>query len=133
MISERFKFRAWVKKDKAMYPVIDMTPFKAGLSISDSGPFLYPYDELEIMQSTSLHDSNNQLIYEGDILERFELTKCCKKPTNKMIGTVIWSEDGFYFKDSGGILYGFANVENEKVFVVGNIYQNPDGENNENF
>jgi hypothetical protein len=131
MISERFKFRAWVKKDRAMYPIISIFPAKVGLSISDSGPFLYPCNELDIMHATGLHDSNNQLIYEGDILERFELTKCCKKPSNRMIGTVIWSEGGFYFKESDGMLYGFANVENEKVFVVGNIYQNPEGENND--
>jgi len=117
------KFRVWDKTDKEMY-LVDEINFNRGEfeSIGDGITFLRGADEVELMQSTGLHDKNGKEIFEKDILDY-----------NGRRVVVKWH--GSY----AGFIYEFVDeLQNRttewqplylsyyKFEVIGNIYENPE-------
>lgn len=121
------KYRAWDKTDKEMY-LVDEINFNCGEfeSIGDGITFLRGADEVELMQSTGFKSDLGDELFEGDI-----------------ILWTYWDE----FEDEGRAEIAFENgmlklldtltrkevwdnlfdcIENCNVYLVGNIYQNPE-------
>lgn len=121
------KYRAWDKTDKEMY-LVDEINFNCGEfeSIGDGITFLRGADEVELMQSTGLKSDLEEELFEGDI-----------------ILWTYWDE----FEDEGRAEIAFENgmlklldtltrkevwdnlfdcIESCNVYLVGNIYQNPE-------
>lgn len=97
-------------------------------SIGKINTVQYGYEILDIMQYTGLKDKNGKEIYEGDILN--------KKYHNLVVSDGIGVVEMGYGDDSDGYnhggWYGWKCGEsslsdvNEKVEVIGNIYENPE-------
>lgn len=142
------KFRAWDKIDKELY-LVDEINFNRGEfeSIGDGITFLREANEIELMQSTGLHDKNGKEIFEGDILKfNDEWDDYCYE------GYVDGSTEGINFVEiirettcftfgkfrtsDSSLLYfmrdeylSFEDLITDKDFefeVVGNIYENPE-------
>lgn len=123
------KFRAWLKNDKEMIEADEIHWDRGELDfIGDAITFMRKADEIELMQSTGLHDKNGQEIFEGDIVETTWL-----KDNNDMSG----------YRKRGEVvcLPGYAGVRyegeelgeiyQELLFsiepeIIGNVYQNPE-------
>ena len=124
------KFRAWLKNDKEMIDVDEIHFDNGRLDfIGDGITFMRTVDEIELMQSTGLHDKNGKEIFEGDIII-----------TNAHASIVSFGEYT-YFEDADtevtevGFYLSYLNVSPatyspfekffwEKCQVIGNIYEN---------
>lgn len=115
------KFRAWVKDEKRMTDVHEMT-FIDGEAylISDITGF-YAYEEFKLMQSTGLKDKNGNEIYEGDIV-RFTLTDGFSYVVGED-GMVKYKIGAFYILN-GLTEYLISNINTKDIEVVGDIYNN---------
>lgn len=142
------KFRAWDKELKKMAHIVsleygvDCKLLKASCAYQLTEMEVYGNDSdepsdveiryrridfLELMQFTGLHDKNGKEIFEGDILKWTNHTKCCNVATWDCLCEVVWESCGFYRRDIlDGTLYGWANIKNEQVEVIGNIYEHPE-------
>ena len=67
-----------------------------------------------LMQYTGLHDKNGKEIYEGDIVK-------VRSYPSGYINTEVYFKDGKFAFD--GSNYSFKDL-NDKVEVIGNIYEN---------
>ena len=151
--ANRFRFRAWDKRRKEMYmlpaslspeeaialfaarygqrvprdvwledgyevgsedPAFDCTRLKSNLTFERAQKA-----GMILMQSTGLCDKNGKEIFEGDALR--DERGCC--------GTVWRRDSGEYTAKAHGYMHG-APIDsfNTKVEVIGNIYENPEGE-----
>ena len=78
-------------------------------------------DEIELMQSTGLHDKNGKEVFVGDII------KCTRGCLHEVYiekeygGTYVGGMPAIYLK---GIREGYAWTGDEKI--IGNIYENPE-------
>lgn len=140
------KFRAWDKQNKRMM-VFDKDWLcdeyqSLAWSINDQSKLEnegdYSLDcsrDLEIMQFTGLLDKNGIEIYEGDVIEIFNI---CNKAEG--LWEVHWTTDRWYLKrnedtyNNGDYYHGYDimwDVYDHKnnvggVIIRGNIYQNPE-------
>lgn len=120
------KFRAWDKKQKAMYAIMT-SMFFDGVLVSCS--FLgfcgdektVPIDDLEIMQYTGLKDKNGKEIYEGDIC-RYKWEGNVLEHGGEIKFKVKQDADARYLSFSN-CLAGKSSYDLE---VIGNIYENGD-------
>ena len=120
----RPEFRAWTEEGKTMY--YGVYPFKDGtllLSYDEIAFDEVPASDFIIMQSTGLKDKNGKEIYEGDIV-RFALTDGFNYATDED-GVVTYKLGAFYVVN-GLTEYLISDINNNKVEVIGNIYQNPE-------
>jgi len=116
------KFRAWDKTYKKMYEV-DEIHWNCGEFdfIGDAITFKRGADEVELMQSTGLHDKNGKEVFVGDII------KCTRGCLHEVYlekeygGTYIGGMPAIYLK---GIREGYAWTGDEEI--IGNIYENPE-------
>ena len=115
-MNDRFKFRHWDKRiNKMFYPERN----------DNFGYYVHNSDILETMQSTGLKDKNGKLIYEGDILggkyESLYIHWCdkCKQFQLK-------AQDYGCMACEGDIHWYEVVEDNNKLEVIGNIYENPE-------
>ena len=127
-MQDRFKVRVWntlVKK----FSYFDKPEMQIGTDGFDSG-LIFPLSDnsnlymgkySEPQFCTGLKDKNCKLIYEKDIIQ-------CSYANEKVIGVVVWSAEYMQFSICyNNSLYGFvAKRTNEKVEIIGNIYENPE-------
>lgn len=82
---DRFKFRLWDKKNKLILYGNAIATIECAIQ--------YP-EQYILIQSTGLKDRNNKLIYEGDILKRYDLSEQ-QIEVEGDIDIVEWSNGGF--------------------------------------
>lgn len=104
----QIKFRVWDE-------VAERMEFNIDPRIKDGS--------LHVMQYTGLNDKKGIEIYEGDIIK---LETYWKEEDDHMksIWEVEWHDAGFVLMEKGDFRTEIAG-ENEKIEVIGNIYQNP--------
>ena len=124
--NNRFKFRAWDKKDKKMYHNI-----QKGIEFSDLSHYQFDeflgnsrgivgYHEWEVMQFTGLKDKNGKEIYEKDITEEGTYTDWCAKCIGYQQFGI--AEEGSFCHSCDGN-YSLTDLVSE-LEVIGNIYEN---------
>ncbi len=119
-----YKFRAWLKADKKMFPVWGikfLTKDKtAWISLptwgedKDYNDFLLK--DVELMQYTGLTDKNGKEIYEGDIVKH-------------RIGFCGTDFKEVIFKDGGFTLNGYEREFSNRMAtfeIIGNVWENKD-------
>ena len=116
------KYRAWDKTYKKMYEV-DEIHWACGEFdfIGDAITFKRGADEVELMQSTGLHDKNGKEVFVGDIIK---CTRGCPHEVyleKEYGGKYIGGMPAIYLK---GIREGYAWTGDEEI--IGNIYENPE-------
>lgn len=141
MTKDRFRFRAWDKKNKRMLYNIQEA-YDGGCVEDEKGndvEFCYvdcfssffPYDdndkneEFIVEQCTELKDKKGRLIYEGDIVKITGDVMTIPIFYEESKAFVNWDEDGFFLH--------FKSGEIERLFqecweyeVVGNLHANPE-------
>lgn len=129
------KFRAWHKTWEEMGKVKRIrfddegnitTIFVRGKT---SGSNAY-FKDVELMQSTGLHDKNGKEIFEGDVVKRY---RCpfFKAKWEYQIETVLKEKASLllgreYGKNFGTIPFDSPFAKSELLEVIGNIYENPE-------
>ena len=131
MTNDRFRFRAWDKKNKRMLYNIQEA-YDGGCVEDEKGndvetcyvdcfSSFFPYDdndkneEFIVEQCTGLKDKNGRLIYENDVVS-------CGFPD---IGCVKWKNGGFWVSGGNYIMPWHFFIAN-KWEVLGNIHENPE-------
>lgn len=127
----KIKFRAWDIRKNVMREVV-VLHFNEASNISGAS---YWSEDMELkslhgkyiklMQYTGLKDSNGTEIYEGDLLS-IQIVRDAKKTV-----TIVFEDGAFGVKDE---LFGWGYgkgfyplktiINNHKVEIIGNIYQN---------
>lgn len=115
------KIKAWDRKRKEMIEITSINfyeQFVRGLSEVESGIDIessYNFDEVDIIQSTSIFDRNGIEIYEGHII----------KYTDK-IDTVVMKDGMWSISNSNMSLYVIVTLTGKGVEVIGNKFENPE-------
>ena len=140
MMKDRFRFRAWDKKNKRMLYNIENAYDGSGVEdekgnevadcYADCFSYFFPYDddkneEFIVEQCTSLKDKNGRLIYENDVVKITGDVMTIGLKYMDCLFQVIWSDNGFWFEmpDENDCL-GFC--EYWEYEIVGNIHENPE-------
>lgn len=121
------KFRAWVKDEKRMTDVHEMTFIDGEVYLISDITGFYAYEEFKLMQSTGLKDKNDKEIYEGDVVKFPEFNG------DIYITPVVWDKScacfGLSFSGKYPISFDYLEefyTELKDIEVVGNIYENPE-------
>jgi len=108
-MNRNIRFRAWDKEYENMTTAFLINPV-TGMPTNDVGMMVH----LILMQFTGLKDKNGKEIYEGDIVNTNNETPFIVKYDNTCCA-FLWGD--YYFED---------RVEERKVKIIGNIYENPE-------
>lgn len=144
------KFRAWDKETKTMLDV-SLMDFKKSVLIGEHWEFgetnFINFDDVNLMQSTGLHDKNGEEIFDGDILKfNDEFAEYCyegyvdgsseginyveieKEKTCFTFGkTKIPESSLIYLVENEHYSFGELLTEASYEFeIIGNIYENPE-------
>ena len=135
-MQDRFKFRLWDKSIKEMtYDVClgfikDTCPTADWVCADTSfGQITYRGDRLkdiELMQCTGLKDIKGTLIHEGDIVKYMYYN-----PKRYTKWTVVFDQNTLEFGLKDYKYGGYSRITrhsilNNKVEIIGNIYENPE-------
>ena len=123
------KFRAWDKEGNRMIlpkylQSIDLLREQVTERTKSNYTFTshsIPFDKVELMQSTGLHDKNGKEVFVGDIIK---CTRGCPHEVyleREYGGTYVGGMPAIYLK---GIREGYAWTGAEEI--LGNIYENPE-------
>ena len=115
------KFRAWVKDEKRMTDVHEMTFIDGEVYLISDITGFYAYEEFKLMQSTGLKDKNGKEIYDGDIV-RFTLTDGFDYVVDEE-GVVSYKLGAFYVVN-GLTEYLISNINTNEIEVIGNEFEN---------
>ena len=113
------KFRTWHKEKKIMGEVLGIDILHKEIFFSNEDVDCYEhtdFKDVELMQYTGLKDKNNKEIYEGDIVT-----------LHNSRYKVIFKTEGARFvlrNDEFELEITFINNNNERMEIVGNIYEN---------
>lgn len=122
------KFRVWESYYKKMFANDQIIIWDGNVYVNDANKITvdsmkgWSIDDKYLMQSTGLFDKNGKEIFENDIVE------CEHKDTGQLIGGIVkydaelgfWGMTDVRFNDLRAIGY----LANQRVTVLGNIYQN---------
>lgn len=116
------KFRAWDKKNSQMLSVTSITweakwdpnilSYVEGRNLAREH-FCLKFEDVELMQWTGLKDKESQEIFEGDLIQS---ERNGGKPHR--VDFILGSFVGNY-----GLKYDLG-LENERVEVIGNVFEN---------
>lgn len=122
------KYRAWDSWRKRMSVVDRIYIDTKGVRLYDDfGEYWRDFSDVELMQSTGLHDKNGKEIFEGDIITNGQNVMFMKKHDTL----------GFYIEEKGKVEFiadcaDLAKFEADKkeiegfVEIIGNVYENPE-------
>ena len=124
------KFRVWESYYKKMFANDQIIIWDGNVYVNDANKITvdsmkgWSIDDKYLMQSTGLFDKNGKEIFEGDIVEWEH------KDTGQLVRGIIkydtdlgfWGMTDVRFNDLRAIGY----LANQKVTVLGNIYENPE-------
>lgn len=132
------KFRAWDKRDKEIYLVDEINWDRGEFQyIGDAITFKRLADEVELMLSTNTVDKNSDEIFEGDVLQIDFIKAIVRFGQYRYYdnaGKDVLTGNGFYLE--------CLNVMNPdcispyetdilyKAEIIGNIYENPEYDQN---
>lgn len=137
MIKDRFKFRAWNKKERIMhykaeqtYDTLTGSPRIWKQSFSD----VLDDENYIVEQCTGIKDANGKLVFEGDILDvLFENFDGKIFHMRDLLCVVVYFNGSFMFRDKEGFSRYFDEtafaILNKELFaaeVIGNIHENPE-------
>lgn len=120
------KFRTWHKEKKIMGEVLGIDILHKEIFFSNEDANCYEhtdFKDIELMQYTGLKDMREKEIYEGDIV--IHHSKMYKVIFNTEEARFVLRDDEFEMN------IPFTNNNNERMEIVGNIYENSEllGEN----
>ena len=122
-MNREIKFRMWHKKSKKMFDVESINFKDRSLNMWNSGMYTlstFSLDDVILMQYTGLHDKNGKEIWENDIVE---ITRECIYDK----GIIVFKNGCFFIKSKENLLALYnCKLNNYKVKVIGNIYDNPE-------
>ena len=127
------KFRAWIKEENKMIEPSDI--LSISFKLCEMTPnYLYGFEkekydfyDLELMQSTGLHDKNGKEIFEGDVIA-IEVDDTgtpinARVFQNSKIGVLMFH----VFEDNEDVPMVELLEDNSVAFeIIGNIYENPE-------
>ena len=120
------KFRAWLKEEKRMTDVHEMTFMDGEVYLISDVTGFYAYEEFKLMQSTGLKDKTGKEIYEGDIVKY-------KAGCNTFTEEVTYDKNfaGFGVRDANAnIIFTFGelaeDIDLHSLEAIGSIYENPE-------
>lgn len=114
------KFDAWDFDNDVMIEGIGITPDGLAYSIPNYGESFDQFDyypNAKILQHTGLKDKHGTRIVEGDVYHQGD---------PRITYTVVWHDSGFIGKQNGSSSYAGLSHWQERIEVVGNIYENPE-------
>ena len=119
------KFRAWDREKEKMYEVENICFYgHKSVTLQYNPVIKKAIEDIEIMQCTGMKDSTGKEIYEGDIVVVGQDTG------NKYDRYIMTFNDDShsYLAKQQGTLGGYIGPGywNDKLVVIGNIYDNPE-------
>lgn len=116
-MNREFEFRAWLTKYNKMVKIYSWNIWQEYFMCSEYDSEFY-LEETPIMQYTGLKDKNNKEIYEGDIVTLHNSKY--KVIFNSKEARFVLRDDEFEMN------IPFTNNNNERMEIIGNIYENPE-------
>lgn len=132
-MSREINFRAWNKHNNSMIKSVAILGLWENFVTGFDRDYIhnsqdwgsqddFAYD-FELMQSTGMKDINNNTIYEGDILEGISNNVFDNGSVSNY--EVMWGIDHWHINGTHFTLQELFNYCNNKIKVVGNIYETP--------